>query len=79
MVSIDRLHALRDRVRDLKGYLNIEAKLLEIAEEEKQTQDPDFWNDPKKAEQVLRTLRSKKKTLLRQLVAMVRMLDFPVN
>ena len=60
MVTIDRLHALRDRVRDLKGYLNIEAKLLEIAEEEKQTQDPDFWNDPKKAEQVLRTLRSKK-------------------
>ena len=60
MVTIDRLNALRDRVHDLRGYLNIEAKLLEIAEEEKQTQDPDFWNDPKKAELVLKTLRSKK-------------------
>ena len=33
---------------------------MQIAEEEKQTQDPDFWNDPKKAEAVMKQIRNKK-------------------
>ena len=36
-----------ERLEALKGYLDIERKLLQIAEDEKHTQDPDFWNDPK--------------------------------
>lgn len=33
---------------------------MQIAEDEKQTQDPDFWNDPKKAELVMKQIRNKK-------------------
>jgi peptide chain release factor 2 len=34
--------------------------LAEIADEEEQTLDPDFWNDPKKAEQHLKKIKEKK-------------------
>ena len=42
------------------GTFDVEVKLLQIKEDEKQTQDPDFWNDAKKAEQVMRQIRNKK-------------------
>ena len=35
--------------------------LMEIEEEEEKTQAPDFWNDPKKAEVMLRRIKAKKK------------------
>ena len=38
----------------------MEVKLLQIREDEKLTQDPDFWNDPKKAEAHLRKIKDKK-------------------
>ena len=60
MITIDQLNALRSRVEDLKDYLAIDAKRVEIAEEEKRTQDPDFWNNSKKAEQVMKRLRTLK-------------------
>lgn len=60
MITSDQINGLRARVKDLKGYLAIEAKLLEIAEEEKHTQDPEFWNDPKQAEAVMRRIRTLK-------------------
>jgi peptide chain release factor 2 len=34
--------------------------LVQIAEDEKQTQDPEFWNDPKKAELLMKQIRNKK-------------------
>ena len=34
---------------------------MEIEEEEEKTQSPDFWNDPKKAEQHLRQIKDKKR------------------
>lgn len=34
---------------------------MEIEEEEEKTQSPDFWNDPKKAEQHLRQIKEKKR------------------
>ena len=42
------------------GTFDVEVKLLQIKEDEKLTQDPDFWNDAKKAEQVMRQIRNKK-------------------
>ena len=33
---------------------------MEIEEEEEKTQSPDFWNDPKKAEVLLRKIKAKK-------------------
>lgn len=34
--------------------------MVQIAEDEKQTQDPEFWNDPKKAELLMKQIRNKK-------------------
>jgi peptide chain release factor 2 len=42
------------------GIFDVEVKLLQIKEDEKLTQDPDFWNDAKKAEVVMRQIRNKK-------------------
>jgi peptide chain release factor 2 len=44
----------------LGGTFDVEVKLLQIKEDEKLTQDPDFWNDAKKAELVMRQIRNKK-------------------
>jgi peptide chain release factor 2 len=38
----------------------LDVKLLQIKEDEKLTQDPNFWDDPKKAEQIMRRMRNKK-------------------
>jgi peptide chain release factor 2 len=38
----------------------VETKLLQIKEDEKLTQDPNFWDDAKKAESVMRQIRNKK-------------------
>ncbi|MAX69779.1 MAG: peptide chain release factor 2 [Flavobacteriaceae bacterium] len=44
----------------LGNIFDLDAKLIEISNEEEQTFDPNFWNDSKKAEQVMRSLREKK-------------------
>lgn len=60
MVTADNIQSVSTRVAALKGYLGIEQKELEIQEDEKLTQDPDFWNDSKQAEIVMRRIRTKK-------------------
>ncbi len=42
------------------GFFDVDTKLLQIAEDEKHTQDPNFWNDAKKAEALMRQIRNKK-------------------
>ena len=65
MLTIDSIEALSTRVDALKGYLNIAQKRIEVMDDEKQTQDPDFWNDSKKAEQVMKQIRSKKSWVIK--------------
>ncbi|HAI00678.1 MAG TPA: peptide chain release factor 2 [Flavobacteriales bacterium] len=60
MLTMDQIAALGKRVDELKGYLGVEQKRMEIAEDEKLTQDPEFWNDPKEAEKVMKRMRNKK-------------------
>ena len=60
MLTLDAIEALSSRLEALCGYLNIEQKRMEVIEDEKQTHDPEFWNDSKKAEQVMKLIRSKK-------------------
>lgn len=60
MITQDQLKEAKDRIEALKGYLGIDQKRIEAEEEDLKTQDPDFWNDPKKAEIVLKSLRQKK-------------------
>lgn len=42
------------------GIFDYDVKLREVAEEETITTQPDFWNDPKEAEKVLKEIRAKK-------------------
>ncbi len=59
MLTMDQIAALGKRVDELKDYLGVEQKRMEIAEDEKLTQDPEFWNDPKEAEKVMKRMRTK--------------------
>ncbi len=61
MITQDQLKDIVTRVEKLHDYLSIEQKRIEISNEEEKTADPNFWNDPKKAESLMKTLRFKKK------------------
>ena len=60
MITQDQLKSIQQRTEALKGYLNIDDLLIEIGEEEQRTQLPEFWNDPKSAEKLLKQIRNKK-------------------
>jgi len=61
MISNEDINKLQERIAQLKSYLAIDKKLIEIANEEEKTADPTFWNQPKEAEIVMKRLRLKKK------------------
>ncbi|MGB2232147.1 MAG: peptide chain release factor 2 [Flavobacteriaceae bacterium] len=61
MTTNDQIKDLVERLGALRRYLDIDAKTIEISNEEEQTFDPNFWNDSKKAEIVMRSIREKKK------------------
>jgi peptide chain release factor 2 len=61
MITQEQLKNIASRIEKLKSYLEIDRKLIEIANEEEKTANPDFWNDPKAAELVMKELRFKKK------------------
>jgi peptide chain release factor 2 len=61
MISNDHINKLQERLSKLKTYLEIDKKIIEISNEEEKTANPDFWNNPKDAEIVMKNLRFKKK------------------
>ncbi len=61
MITHEQLKKIAERVDKLKGYLDIDKKLIEISNEEEKTADPNFWNNPKEAETLMKSLRFKKK------------------
>ncbi len=61
MISSEQTKDIINRLSTLKKYLAIDAKKVEIANEEEKTFDPDFWNNPKEAEIVMKSLRVVKK------------------
>jgi peptide chain release factor 2 len=61
MITIDKILDLQTRLEALKGYLDVEEKRGQILEEEKYTHDPDFWNDQKKAQVVMKKIRELKR------------------
>ncbi len=60
MITLDQIKKLTERISLLKEYLRIDKKIKEIGDEEEKTQNPDFWNDNKKAEIVLKRIKSLK-------------------
>lgn len=61
MISNEHINKLQERTGKLKTYLGIDKKKIEISNEEEKTANPDFWNNPKEAEIVMKSIRSKKK------------------
>ncbi len=60
MIANEHINKLQDRIGKLKTYLDIDKKIIEISNEEEKTVNPNFWNNPKEAEIVMKALRSKK-------------------
>lgn len=61
MITSEQLKNITARVAKLKDYLEIDKKVIEISNEEEKTADPDFWNNSKEAEALMKTIRFKKK------------------
>jgi peptide chain release factor 2 len=61
MISNEHINKLQERIGKLKTYLEIDKKKIEISNEEEKTVNPNFWNNPKEAEIIMKTLRLKKK------------------
>ncbi|WP_343912114.1 peptide chain release factor 2 [Aquimarina litoralis] len=61
MINTETLQDLRERLVALRRYLDIDAKLIQIANEEEKTYAPDFWDDAQEAEKIMRALNSEKK------------------
>ncbi|XOD69722.1 MAG: peptide chain release factor 2 [Flavobacteriales bacterium AspAUS03] len=61
MVTQEQIKAIHDRTKALYQYLDIEKKRIEITNEEEETTAPDFWKDPRKAQNLMKTLRAKKR------------------
>jgi peptide chain release factor 2 len=60
MVTQEQFKDLTQRIEKMRDYLSIEDKRQRIHEEDLRTQDPNFWEDPKRAEQILKQLRELK-------------------
>ena len=57
MITAEQLKDVLDRTEALKRYLNIDAKLIQVEEEQLRTQAPGFWDDPKKAEAQMKKVK----------------------
>ncbi|WP_138940597.1 peptide chain release factor 2 [Aquimarina agarivorans] len=61
MINQDTILDLRNRLVALRRYLDVDAKNIEISNQEEKTFSPDFWNKPKEAEAHMRVLNNLKK------------------
>ncbi|MFM8433649.1 MAG: peptide chain release factor 2, partial [Bacteroidota bacterium] len=59
-MTAEQLKELKGRSEVLRGIFDIDGKLNTIAEEEKQSHEPGFWDDPKAAEKLMKSIRKKK-------------------
>ena len=58
-----KLIALQDVLAELGSSLHIEQLKAMVFDEEQQTMDPAFWNDPDKSSRVLQSIKQKKATV----------------
>ena len=63
MITADQLKDVMDRADALHHYLNIDQKKVEFEEEQLRTQAPDFWEDPKYAQEQMQKVKSIQKWL----------------
>ena len=58
MITSDQLKDVLERADALKRYLNIDQKKVEFEEEQLRTKAPDFWEDPKRAEEQMKKVKT---------------------
>lgn len=63
MITADQLKDVMDRANALHHYLNIDQKKVEFEEEQLRTQAPDFWEDPKYAQEQMKKVKGIQKWL----------------
>ena len=63
MITSDQLKDVMDRAEALHRYLNIDQKKVEFEEEQLRTQAPDFWEDPKYAQEQMKKVKGIQKWL----------------
>ena len=63
MITADQLKDVMDRSDALHRYLNIDQKKVEFEEEQLRTQAPDFWEDPKYAQEQMKKVKGIQKWL----------------
>lgn len=61
MITAKQLKEAKDRVEALNRYLDIDAKKIQLEEEQLRTQAPGFWDDAKKAEEQMKKVKSLEK------------------
>ncbi|MCR9229275.1 MAG: peptide chain release factor 2 [Flavobacteriaceae bacterium] len=60
MTTTDQQKDLIERLGALRRYLDIDAKLIEIENEEEKTLAPGFWDNPQEAQKQMQSIKSKK-------------------
>ncbi len=57
MITAEQLKDVTERADALHHYLDIDKKKIELEEEELRTQAPDFWDDPKAAQEQMKKVK----------------------
>jgi len=61
MISHEQIKDLSKRIESLATYLNIEDKKISINNDEETASSPEFWNNHKTAEALMKVIRNNKK------------------
>lgn len=64
MITADQLKDVKERTEALHRYLNIDQKKIEFEEEQLRTQAPDFWEDPKRAQEQMKKVKNIEKWIV---------------
>ncbi|MCL4855923.1 MAG: peptide chain release factor 2 [Flavobacteriales bacterium] len=56
MITQEQVKELAGRLEALRGYLDVDARIIALEEEQQKTLDPNFWDDPKAAEKQLKVV-----------------------
>ncbi|MDZ7757491.1 peptide chain release factor 2 [Rhodohalobacter sp.] len=59
-IQFDKVKPLFERLDTLRGYLDYDKRKVRVIELQEKTQDPEFWNDPEKAQQTMQELDREK-------------------
>ncbi len=59
----ETLHTIKEQIESLKGYLNYNNLLATLQKAEAQTLAPGFWDNTPQAQQLLTSIKNKKKHL----------------